>query len=256
MPQQLKNLQITEISFVKAGANGLEFIAKDAAAPPLMVSILKTDAAKKAVYGVVYEPGKVDTQGELATAEEIEKAAWGALQSHAVIKADHTDQVAAFLAESYIAKQGDPDGYAEGAWAVVVKVVDDALWTAIAKGDYKAFSMGGMAEKAPAGKVAPQPTDKSVNADSMIYASTLSEALKVLQAVAAALGESVAKFAEVAPKAQPAAPPELGQKLDKALADLAAMQATVAKIAETTTDGRVTSPAPGGGAPAVDPSKY
>lgn len=41
-----------------------------------MTRILKADSAQRYTLGVVYEPGVVDTQGDYATAPEIEKACW------------------------------------------------------------------------------------------------------------------------------------------------------------------------------------
>ena len=244
MTQFLKNIKISEISFVPAGANGAEFIAKSADGT-MLVEIRKADAVKKAVYGIVYEPDKEDSQGEKATAGEIEKAAWGALQNHAVIKTDHKEPASAYLAESYLAKANDPDGYPEGAWAVVVKVEDDALFEQIEKGECKAFSMGGQAEKVP--------MEKEISGDSMVYASNLKDALKLLQAVAQTMGDTVEKMGEIA-KTTAGGQADLTEKVEKAESEIAAMRVTVQKIADQTTDGRVTSAEPG--TPTADPSRY
>ena len=255
-PIQLENIQISEISFVKAGANGLEFIAKDAQAA-VLVTIRKTDAVKKAVYGLVYEPNTEDTQGELATAEEIEKAAWGAAKNNAVVKAQHDEDVPAFIAESYIAKANDPDGYPEGAWAVVIKVEDDDLWASIEKGDFKAFSMGGQAQKQPVEKSPEDEVQKEIIADSMIYATNLKDALIALQAIADAMGGAVEKLATVQ---SPAADPDSESPLAKSMATLTQkvgeLAETVEKIAASTTDGRATSATPGNGGTTIDPSGY
>jgi hypothetical protein len=253
MPIQLSNIDIAEISFVKAGANGLEFVAKSGQ-KPLLVTIRKTDAVKKVCYGAIYEPDVLDSQGEKATAAEIEKAAWSAMQNHAVIKADHQDPVKAFLCESYIAKAGDPDGYKPGAWVGGVKVEDDALWASIEKGEFKAFSMGGAAEKTPVEKQGP--VKKEIHADSMVYATNFKDALTLLQSIAATMAEvtkTIAGKDDAVKKSVDALPAQLAE-LSKKVAD---GNALIQKIADTVTDGRATSAAPGsGGGPPVDPSKY
>ena len=158
MTNQLTDINISEITLCKVGKNGLQFIAKAAdGAPRIEVAIRKTDPVKKIAVGVVYEPDNPDLDDDTATAGEIEKAAWSALKNQAVVnKSDHgSEPVGAFLAESYICKTGDPDGFPEGAWAVVIKVEDEALWQEIEKGELTAFSMGGVAQKNPPFSIRP-----------------------------------------------------------------------------------------------------
>jgi len=40
-----------------------------------IVEILKTDVEKKTVYGIVYSPEETDSQGDISSESEIEKAA-------------------------------------------------------------------------------------------------------------------------------------------------------------------------------------
>ena len=259
-PTLLKNIQIQEISLVKAGANGVQFITKAAdGAPRVMAAIKKTDSVKKIAVGIVYQPDTPDSDNEMATAEEIEKAAWGALQNHAIVKTGHKESEAApaFLAESYIVKAGDPDEFPEGGWAVVVKVEDDALWEQIEKGEFQAFSMGGAAEKAPVEKQGEsdpgEEVEKEVSIDSMVYVTGLKDVLAVVTSIAQNLGDVVKAVGEIAEKAS-GKNEELEKRNEEINKAVETMGETVKKIAEATTDGRTTSSAPGGAG--VDPAKY
>lgn len=255
MPTLLKNIQINEISLVKDGANGEMFIAKSADGTlRLLAQIKKTDAAKQIAVGIVYQPDTPDTDNEMASAEEIEKAAWGALKNHAIVKTDHADPAPAYLAESYIVKAKDPDGFPEGGWAVVVKIEDKTLWEEIEKGEFKAFSMGGKAEKEPVEKDGEAtPVEKEVYADASVFATGLKDALSLLQSIAASMGDVVKELGEVtkAGNADHESVDKTVEEVKKAVSDIGE---TVKKIAEKTTDGRVTSPAPG--TPGLDPAKY
>ncbi|HKJ77521.1 MAG TPA: XkdF-like putative serine protease domain-containing protein [Gammaproteobacteria bacterium] len=263
MPTLLKNMHINEISLVKTGANGAQFIAKSAdEAPRLLMPIKKTDAAKQIAAGWVYAPDVEDSQGEISTAEEIEKAAWYAMKNQAVVKTDHEQEAPAFIAESYIVKTNDPDGFPEGAWAVVVKIEDAELWKKVESGEYQAFSMGGAAVKEPVDKGdtprGEQPVEKEVSIDSMVYASGLKDVLAVVNGIAQNLGDVVNKVAELQ-KAQGQAPQEgqaheEPQGVGELRKQMEQLQATVTKIAEHTTDGRATSPEPGH--TTIDPARY
>jgi len=265
MTNQLTDINVSEITLCKMGKNGLQFIAKAAdGAPRIEVPIRKTDPVKKIAVGVVYEPDKPDADEDTATAEEIEKAAWSALKNQAVVnKKDHgSDPVGAFLAESYIVKAGDPDEFPQGAWAIVIKVEDDALWAEIEKGELSAFSMGGVAQK--------NPVVKTAYVDASVFTYGLKDSLALLQAVAQSLGEVVEKLAglEKSPEADAASVPapaaespameDLQKKVEEFKAtvgeNMEKLQETVNKIAEATTDGRMTSP--DAGSPAIDPGKY
>jgi ABC-type molybdate transport system substrate-binding protein len=79
MAKKLKDIEITHISLVKAGANNKTFIYKSIATEPTydrVVNIVKQDNEKGIVYGIVYEPDTVDAQGDFTTSEEIQKASY------------------------------------------------------------------------------------------------------------------------------------------------------------------------------------
>jgi len=254
---KLKDISISEITLCKAGKNGLEFIAKSAtSAARVIVPITKTDAVKKLAVGVVYQPNTPDQDGDMATAEEIEKAAWSAMKNQAVVNktAHGSEPVKAFIAESYIAKAGDPDKFPEGAWAVAVKVEDDALWAEIEKGDLAAFSMGGVAAREPVGKAgSEEPVAKGAYVDASVFATGLADSLKLLQAVSTALGDTVTKVGEIAKTLaeRDGANAEAQAALRKTLDEV---RETVEKVATLTTNGRSTTPTPG--TPTPNPRVY
>lgn len=257
MTNQLTDINVWEITLCKTGKNGLQFVAKAAdGAPRFVVPISKTDPVKKIVVGVVYEPDQTDTDGDIASAEEIQKAAWSAMKNHAVVnKNEHgSEPVGAFLAESSIVKANDPDEFPEGAWAVVIKVEDDGLWADIEKGDITAFSMGGVAQKTPTGKADPEPAEKSVYVDASVFATGLADTLKLIEAVAQTMADTVEKLTAAKPDDTEADSP-VAKNVEAMETKLTALQETIGKIAEAITDGRVTSPEPGSET-GIDPGKY
>lgn len=156
MPVELKNIKVNWISLVKAGANRRKFIYKsaDAAEPAVEreIPIAKYDEEKGIVYGIVYSPDDLDTDGEFAKADEIEAAAHGFL---ADLKAANVDKGHSFekegadVVESWVLKEESslfPDEPA-GAWAVGIKVHDEELKKDIKTGKLQALSMAGFADK-------------------------------------------------------------------------------------------------------------
>ena len=157
MTIRLQNINVEWISLVKKGANKRSVIFKsadgDPSAPELRnIAIEKIDEEKRMIFGIVYAPDDLDTQGEYAKAEDIEKAA------HAFMKNLRNDRIdkqhnetpeGAFVAESWIVREGDPLFKDEkvGAWAVGIKVEDDDLWKAAKDDEIGGLSMGGTADK-------------------------------------------------------------------------------------------------------------
>lgn len=110
-----------------------------------MVQITKADAAKQIVYGVVYAPNVMDTEGEFMFAEDIEKMAHDflRLKLDEVIDTNHDKTPnGSYPVESFIARKGDPD-YPEGAWVLGVKCTDD-MWSAYQRGEINAYSFEAM----------------------------------------------------------------------------------------------------------------
>lgn len=169
MPFRLKNLDVQWISLVRNPANGLPLLLKDANAKPFRV--LKTDEARRMVYGIVYAPDVVDSQGDFADRFEIERAA------HAFLKANRSAQVdanhefealpSAYVAESWIVRAADPEfaDWLPNAWAVGVKIEDEALWNAVKAGEYSGLSLAGNAEREPADEPPPPSPTRGEGAD-------------------------------------------------------------------------------------------
>lgn len=157
MTIRLKNIDVEWISLVKKGANKRPVIFKsgdkDPAAPELRtIPIQKIDEEKRMIFGIVYAPDDVDTQGEYANAEDIEAAAHAFMKDlkNARIDKQHNETPEeAFVAESWIVRKGDPlfSDEKEGAWAVGIKVEDDDLWKSAKAGEIGGLSMGGTADK-------------------------------------------------------------------------------------------------------------
>ena len=105
---------------------------------------------RRLVYGEVYAPMQIDTDGEAMTAQEIERMAHKFLASGRTSKIDvaHDHSESGCLAvESFIARKEDPDGFVLGSWVLGVIVVPDELWKAVKSGELNGFSFAGGVEK-------------------------------------------------------------------------------------------------------------
>lgn len=111
------------------------------------VELKKSDAKKQVVYGEVYVPNVPDSQGDWATAEDIERMAWDFLSQGRVTKIDTNHDLklnGCVVVESFIARKGDPD-FLEGSWVLGVYVPDPDMWAKIEKQEINGFSLWGMA---------------------------------------------------------------------------------------------------------------
>ena len=150
---KLTDIGITHISLVKEGANQKTFIYKTSTNDEgyeHTVQIRKNDTEKGIVYGIVYAPMEVDSQGDFADAAEIEKAAYGFMKGRHTnnVDKDHSFQNEdAYVAESWIVKAGDPifAEEPEGSWAVAIKLESEELKKAAKEGELKGLSMAGKA---------------------------------------------------------------------------------------------------------------
>jgi hypothetical protein len=101
---------------------------------------------RRLVYGEVYAPMQIDTDGEAMTAAEIEKMAHSFLVKGNVNKIDvqhNYTESGCCIVESFIARKNDPDGFLEGSWVLGVKVGPDEIWNAVKKGELNGFSFAG-----------------------------------------------------------------------------------------------------------------
>ena len=122
----------------------------------LSVPIWKNEA-KQIVYGVVLTPGVRDSQGDIVTAGEIEKAAHGFLTNYRKHDVQHSERAGvAHTVESFVAPQDiDIAGQKvlKGSWVMGVHVPDAATWERCSKADHPepltGFSIGGTGERLP-----------------------------------------------------------------------------------------------------------
>ncbi len=158
MPTKLTDIDVDFISLVDRGANKRAIVWKNAdrdVTDTLSLStgrIIKADMDKRLVYGVVYAPDDVDTQGDFAEAAEIEKAAHRFMAKFAQFNVDRDHDFTprdAYVAESFILR-GDDSMFAEekpGSWCVAIKVQDVDLWDLIKSGKIGGLSMAGIANR-------------------------------------------------------------------------------------------------------------
>lgn len=155
MSVKLKNLNITHISLVKAGANKKNIIYKSSDSKTnyeKMIKIVKHDDEKGVVYGIVYSPEEIDTQGEFASAIEIEKAAYAFMKglNGSNVDRDHNFKPdGAYVAESWIVRENDALFKSEkiGSWAVAIKLESEELKEAVKKGEIAGLSMAGTGDR-------------------------------------------------------------------------------------------------------------
>ena len=111
--------------------------------------ILKTNDDQQIIYGEVYAPGVVDSQGEMMLAEEVRKMCHAFMAGGNLgkkIDRNHDNvTIDAYPIESFIA-EGHPD-YNEGAWVLGVKIEDGEIWKSIKSGEYNGFSFEAYAKK-------------------------------------------------------------------------------------------------------------
>lgn len=151
--RKLKNLQVSHVSYVENGANQRKFFLTKSEEQPNFekpVKVIKSDdEAERLVYGIVYEPDTIDAHGDFADAKTIEKAAHEFMLKYRQIDKNH-DFVAGVgeVVESYIAPadmelNGEP--VKKGTWILTTKA-DEETWEAVKKGEFKGYSLAGVAE--------------------------------------------------------------------------------------------------------------
>lgn len=122
-----------------------------------MFKIIKIDKAKRLAGGIVYEPETEDTQGDLASKEEIEKALYGFMKRYATdtkrIKINHKGKryffpiIESFIPEKDIVKGGDV--IPAGAWWLMIHISNDKIWKMVENKELEGFSMGGRSKAKP-----------------------------------------------------------------------------------------------------------
>jgi hypothetical protein len=118
--------------------------------------VTKMDDEKRIVYGyasVISKNGEpiVDRQGDIITAEELEKAASEFMLSSRIGKTMHFGEPTTTIIHSFpmtdeIKKAYQIESPYE-AWLIAVKVHDDTTWNMVKSGELKDFSIGGKATR-------------------------------------------------------------------------------------------------------------
>lgn len=117
------------------------------------IRFLKADEEKRYTLGIVYEPDTVDSQGDYATAEDIEKAAWDFMRKTLRLGYMHKEwsNDIGDIVESYLAPVDMRIGDSivkKGTWLLGV-VWSSEYWEKVQKGEITGFSMGGRARRIP-----------------------------------------------------------------------------------------------------------
>ena len=110
---------------------------------------MKADEDERIVYGIVYEPNVVDSQGDKASAKTIRKAAYQFMEHVQNFKVNHAGaSVGVRVLENYLA----PSSFTmagqkvkKGTWVLATRVLDDTLWESVKKGELTGYSMAGRA---------------------------------------------------------------------------------------------------------------
>jgi hypothetical protein len=162
--RKLKNISISFISLVNKGANMKSIIYKSDNKTDdsyfKLFQIQKLDEDQKIIYGIVYSPDEVDSQGDFASAEDIQKMAYRFMKEAKTNNVDKQHNFIpgeGFIAESWILQENDPvfPDIAKGSWAVAIKIEKDETWQKIKEGEITGLSMAGDAEAESLKKNAP-----------------------------------------------------------------------------------------------------
>lgn len=111
---------------------------------------------ERIVYGVVLEPNTVDKQQDTISEEEIRTAAHKFMEDFGTLGLQHKEAINgdAKLLETFIAPadfEVNGDKITKGSWVMAERILNDALWKAVKKGEITGFSIGGSAVRRPVG---------------------------------------------------------------------------------------------------------
>lgn len=135
----------------------------DDAAPAFKVEaqfITKSiDEELRYVLGYVLEPldgraGEADTQGDFYTADTIREAMWGYMKFFRNVSLNHKAYLngRVFVVECWQTKNDeviDGSQVRAGTWMLGIHIPDDDIWGMVKRGELRALSIGGTAEKVP-----------------------------------------------------------------------------------------------------------
>lgn len=123
--------------------------------------IVKLDNEQHKAYCIVAEPGVFDLQGDISTAEEIEKSAhrfMERLQKQCCpgVGYNHEDPIDAYVIENVITQQNGiklgSQTLRKGTWYQGHKIEDEKVWKMIKSGEITGLSRQGQGTRTPVGK--------------------------------------------------------------------------------------------------------
>lgn len=110
------------------------------------------DEEQRIVYGPVLVPDEPDSDGDLVTAERIEKVAHSFVENYGNIDVQHSLNNVGRLVESYLLpmdlETDDGDVVPKGSWMMGVRVTDDDAWSSVKDGTLGGFSIMAMRSSA------------------------------------------------------------------------------------------------------------
>lgn len=151
----LKSVIVNFISLVDKGANQKKIIFKSADTAvdsyQKIIELKKVDNDQRLVYGIVYSPDEVDTEGDFTTAEVIKQMAYDFMKDRNTNNIDQQHDFnpdEGFVAESWILEKNDPrfPDEKEGSWAVAIKISNEDTWAKVKSGEITGLSMAGLAQ--------------------------------------------------------------------------------------------------------------
>jgi len=114
------------------------------------VPFSKADKIQQIIFGEVYIPDQIDTDGEFMTASEIQKMAHRFIaKGGGYVNHEHNKGIAsedAYIVESFIAREDDTI-FKAGAWVIGVHIPNPDIWAQVESGEIAGFSMEGRCAK-------------------------------------------------------------------------------------------------------------
>ena len=151
--RKLSDVTVVAVSVVKSPANkkGLLFSKSEDGSSNVELNaqfIGDPNNPEKILYGIVYEPDTVDSQGDFMDSASIKKSAEDYLANYRAIDTEHNMLAGVgTVVQSYIAPQDltiCEKSVKAGSWIMAVKV-NDETWNQYVSGEITGFSMFGMA---------------------------------------------------------------------------------------------------------------
>ncbi len=146
-PREVENVYVLK----RLEEAGIDVASKGLDVCELTGPIVMKNANKRIAYAAVLVPGEPDSDGETVTKEKIEQAAHEWMQSYRNVDLQHTLNNVAVPVESYVLPmdmevdmQGVKTILPAGTWVLASKVLDEATWDMVEKGELTGYSVMGI----------------------------------------------------------------------------------------------------------------